>query len=475
MNNIYEAELNLEWWNSKSPAYQKRYLTKHPNSIYADAVKSGELKVDEEPEKVVEKPSKIDSKRAKTLERIKANQEYLDKIYPKYQEALNEYRKIPLPIRTWDHDHYVYDSPADEENAKRREELVGRVRSMGAEVDRVKHNIDVANRYLLRLHRQENFEARQATPNSTTKYKDEGIAEVVDFSGMDKESEDAAISAVAENIKRYPFMKGHLSFLGSHKSSKFRQLSDQLAHDFYLDSVEKTYNSAKETVAKYMTGYIGKEKVPSRAYQDESNWISEQTRDSLRYHLFEVNQAYDKISNIDARGGPEGYIQTPSYQNAINRWKRMKSRNWAFYRPNSLKDNQEGLIAFNENKFDDAEMERMVEIKWHPEGCATKKATMDHEFGHAIWYKLGLDKVGKPGLNGANSLGQSPLQSYIAHEMYMGRNSVKNGLSEYAATNSSEFFAEAYSEYLNNPNPRPIARKVGELLDQEIELRGYKK
>ena len=32
---LYEAELNLEWWNSKSPAYQKRYLSKHPNSIYA--------------------------------------------------------------------------------------------------------------------------------------------------------------------------------------------------------------------------------------------------------------------------------------------------------------------------------------------------------------------------------------------------------------------------------------------------------
>lgn len=42
---LYEAELNLGWWNSKSLAYQKRYLNKHPNSIYAQKVKDGELEV----------------------------------------------------------------------------------------------------------------------------------------------------------------------------------------------------------------------------------------------------------------------------------------------------------------------------------------------------------------------------------------------------------------------------------------------
>ena len=57
----------------------------------------------------------------------------------------------------------------------------------------------------------------------------------------------------------------------------------------------------------------------------------------------------------------------------------------------------------------------------------------------------------------------------------MGKLYVKNNLSEYATSNSGEFFAEAYSEYLNNPKPREIAKKIGELLDEEIELRGYKK
>lgn len=481
---LYEAELNLAWWNSKSPAYQKRYLKKHPNSIYAEKVKSGELEVGGNQEEI-EKP-KVDEKKTPTLksdvkeEKIKAQlesdrKEY-DEINNKWKVALNEWRAIPDVHREWDSTthEWKFNSPEDKENYYKKEEARGRVRSINAELDNVKHRIDLAERRLGKLVRQRNFEERQATPNATNKYKDSGIAKVVDFSGMDKETEEVATNAVLDNIKRYPFMKDHLSFLGSHKSSKFRELSDQLAHDYYLDQVEKEYNKAKDEYNKKMEGYIGQEKVPSRAYNDEANWVSPDMREKLKWSSWTADEAYYKMRRIDDRGGPEGYIRTPAYQNAINRWKRMKSRNWAYYRPNSLKGNQEGLIAFNENKFDDADLQHNVDIKWHPEGCATKKATMDHEFGHAVWYKLGLDKTGTPNANGNDWAGRSPLQQYIAKEMNWGKDHIKNNLSEYAATNSSEFFAEAYSEYLNNPNPRPIAKKIGELLDQEIQTRGYK-
>ena len=69
-------------------------------------------------------------------------------------------------------------------------------------MDNVKHRIDLAERRLGKLARQKNFEARQATPNATTKYKDSGIAKVVDFSGMDAETEEVATNAVLENIKK---------------------------------------------------------------------------------------------------------------------------------------------------------------------------------------------------------------------------------------------------------------------------------
>lgn len=484
---LYEAEANMEWWNSKSPAYQKRYLTRHPNSIYAKMAKSGEIEVkgqdstkqESEPEAVEKKSatSKSDAKEEKIKAQLEADRKEYEEINAKWKEALAVWRSIPDVRREWDsqNDDWKFNSPEDRENYFKKEEARQRVRSINAELDNVKHRVDLAERRLGRLVRQRNFEARQATPNATSKYKDSGIAKVVDFSGMDEKTEKEATEAVAENIRRYPFMKDHLSFLGSHKSYKFKVLSDQMAEEFYLDHIEKEYNKAKDYYNDHMKGYLGQEKVPSRAYNDEANWATPEDRAKLRWGSLAADEAYDKMRRIDDRGGPKGYIRTPTYQNAINRWKRMKSRNWAYYRPNEVKDNQEGLIAFNENKFDDADLQHYVDIKWHPEGCGTKKATMDHEFGHAIWYKLGLNKVGQPHVNGNDYMGRSPLQQYIAKELSSTKESIKNNLSEYGATNSSEFFAEAYSEYVNNPNPRPIAKKVGELLDQEIEARGYKK
>lgn len=37
---INEAEFNKEWWDSKSDSFKKRYIERHPNSIYAQKAKS---------------------------------------------------------------------------------------------------------------------------------------------------------------------------------------------------------------------------------------------------------------------------------------------------------------------------------------------------------------------------------------------------------------------------------------------------
>ena len=46
--------------------------------------------------------------------------------------------------------------------------------------------------------------------------------------------------------------------------------------------------------------------------------------------------------------------------------------------------------------------------------------------------------------------------------------SVKDNLSEYATTNSVEWFAEAFSEYVTSDNPRPLAKEFGEYFDKKI-------
>ena len=42
--------------------------------------------------------------------------------------------------------------------------------------------------------------------------------------------------------------------------------------------------------------------------------------------------------------------------------------------------------------------------------------------------------------------------------------SMKNEVSQYAAKKIEEFIAESWSEYRNNPSPRPVATKIGGII-----------
>jgi hypothetical protein len=49
----------------------------------------------------------------------------------------------------------------------------------------------------------------------------------------------------------------------------------------------------------------------------------------------------------------------------------------------------------------------------------------------------------------------------------MSRDEIGENLSRYGAKNIAEFIAEAYSEYVNNPDPREIATLIGGIVDRE--------
>ncbi len=97
-----------------------------------------------------------------------------------------------------------------------------------------------------------------------------------------------------------------------------------------------------------------------------------------------------------------------------------------------------------------------VVFKFHPQGCDTIRSILDHEIGHQIDDMLDLwDNVEIARL----------FKSMTPGEM-------TNKLSRYAWDNSNmmkerEFVAEAWSEYVNNPEPREVARKVGEIIEEE--------
>lgn len=123
-----------------------------------------------------------------------------------------------------------------------------------------------------------------------------------------------------------------------------------------------------------------------------------------------------------------------------------------------LKNYDFGGIAINKKFGGDPEMlikslQRDVSMAWHPVGCDTPKAIIDHEFGHMLDNVYHISK------------------SNIVKDLYgkMDAREIKEGLSDYAKTNREEFVAEAWSEYLNNPNPRPVAKEIGDYVMKMIE------
>lgn len=100
-----------------------------------------------------------------------------------------------------------------------------------------------------------------------------------------------------------------------------------------------------------------------------------------------------------------------------------------------------------------------VKSQWSPLGSGSVKSIIDHEIGHVLDRKLGISDDRRI--------------KQLFRQNHDRRNSKKMGsvLSRYANTNTREFIAEAWSEYRNNPNPRPVAREVGDIIMSYIGRR----
>lgn len=98
-------------------------------------------------------------------------------------------------------------------------------------------------------------------------------------------------------------------------------------------------------------------------------------------------------------------------------------------------------------------LERNVKSGFHPVGCDTIKSVFDHEMAHQIDYAVGL----------RNNAEMVKLHSSLTDE------EIEKGLSRYATKNIAEFIAEGYAEYLNNPTPRELSRKIGEIIEKVVK------
>ncbi len=113
-------------------------------------------------------------------------------------------------------------------------------------------------------------------------------------------------------------------------------------------------------------------------------------------------------------------------------------------------------------KIDVDKVTKQVETKYSPEGCATKQYYIDHEMGHAITASIKFTPEDQKELRRI----EQRIYGYDGNKSKAGKLKMTESLSSYAATNSKEFLAEAWAEYKNNPNPRPTAKAVGEIIDK---------
>lgn len=106
-------------------------------------------------------------------------------------------------------------------------------------------------------------------------------------------------------------------------------------------------------------------------------------------------------------------------------------------------------------------LKRDVSAKYHPPGCNTPKSVIDHELGHKVDELLDLrkDPEFKKIFNDAVEKGRDYIYENLSRYAWDGKNPV------------AEFIAEAWSEYLNNPTPRDIAKTVGDLILKKYKLK----
>ncbi|MCD8201946.1 MAG: hypothetical protein LUD47_07770 [Clostridia bacterium] len=176
---------------------------------------------------------------------------------------------------------------------------------------------------------------------------------------------------------------------------------------------------------------------------------------------------------------PDWWCEEWANRNALIR---QKGRRWAFYTDESFggykqfndeekKEWAEALRPFagiyvedsNTGNYASLEHDARIESNngFHPKGCDTIKSIMDHEVGHLIDHTYGISK--NPEIRKLyNSLSKAQIETGLS-SYPTSPQVLKNGQG------LSEFIAEAWSEYLNNTEPREIAKQVGDIITEVIK------
>jgi SPP1 gp7 family putative phage head morphogenesis protein len=218
----------------------------------------------------------------------------------------------------------------------------------------------------------------------------QGIAENAKYGGLSLEVANECNQSVYEHFRRFPELK-KFDFVGS-TQDHYTFIYNRRLED-YLKKLRKANPGVEESrLLSYAKRKIKKKKVTSNAYA-----ISVST-DGVRG--ISINRAWGARSSMDR------------FRNSV---------------------------------------QRDVASGFHPKGCGTIRAIVDHEMGHQ------LDSF----VNLSEDLEIKNLYASLGKKGDIG-----NELSMYAKKNLNEFIAEAWCEYTNSAAPRPVAMKIGKRIEE---------
>jgi hypothetical protein len=113
----------------------------------------------------------------------------------------------------------------------------------------------------------------------------------------------------------------------------------------------------------------------------------------------------------------------------------------------------------------------LVHVGFYPKGTTWKSAIL-HEIGHRIDGYLTKKVLGRDWDYRQEYYSRNisyTVRNNVLQNLGLTTDDVNKNLSKYGEANAPEFFAEAFSEYVSNKNPRSIAKMVGGFIDYYLK------
>lgn len=229
----------------------------------------------------------------------------------------------------------------------------------------------------------------------------------VSYQGVDLKVANEWNKGLADNLSRFPELKKQMNFTGeSHQ--RLKMLKSELVEDYYKEI---------------------------RVYPENKGFSDEALRN------FAVKKINEKFRRNKIAVSRQSYASSWSPTGKI----------YEDYSGVSINNNY-GRSYSQMLKL----IERDVSNGFHPVGTGTIRSILDHELGHQLDELLGIRK---------NKRVQEIFDSMTNEE-------ITKNVSRYSWDNKntdrySEFIAECWSEFTNNPNVRAVAKEVGEIIENE--------